>query len=82
LTAADFGLQSIDIILGMASTDGLYTVNIIPLLINPLPSPPMPTQLPDGTFEAFLLMWITANDGAEASGNLSASTVRLLASGH
>ena len=80
VTAADFGLQSLDYVTAMASQDGLYTVVCVPLLVEPYPNPPLPTQLPDGTFSSVLLKWVTAT-GAEASGDLSQSAVRLFARG-
>ena len=83
ITAQDFGLQSLDFVFGMGSTDGRYSVVIIPELIQPPPpSPPLATQLPDGTFSAALLMWMNATGGTQATGNLSQSTVRLFARGH
>ena len=80
VTAEDFGLQSLDYVTAMGSQDGLYTVVVIPLTIEPWPNPPLVTQLPDGTFSKVLLKWVTAA-GAEASGNLSLSVVRLFARG-
>ena len=80
VTAADFGLQSLDYVESMGSTDGLYSVVIIPLMIASSPIPPLVTQLPDGTFSAVLLKWVTAG-GTEASGDLSQSVVRLFARG-
>lgn len=80
ITAQDFGLQSLDFVVGMGSTDGRYTVVIVPELIESLPNPPLPTQLPDGTFSALLLAWMQLT-GGQASGNLTQSTVRLFAWG-
>lgn len=80
ITAQDFGLQSLDYVTGMGSTDGRYFVVIVPELIEPLPNPPLPTQLPDGTFSSLLLAWMQLT-GGQASGDLSKSTVRLFARG-
>lgn len=80
VTAQDFGLQSLDFVWSMGSTDGLYHVVVVPVMIIPAPGPPLPTQLPDGTFTAVLVAWYTAA-GTEASGNLSTSVVRLFARG-
>ena len=80
ITAQDFGLQSLDFVVGMGSTGGGYFAVVVPELIQPLPSPPLPTQLPDGTFAAVLLAWMQVA-GGQASGDLSKSTVRLLAIG-
>lgn len=80
ITAEDFGLQSLDFVVGMGSTDGQYLVVVVPQLIEPLTSPPLPTQLPDGTFRAALLAWLELA-GGQASGDLSKSTVRLFARG-
>lgn len=72
---SDFALQSIHIAVGMASNDGKYAVQIIPL-----PSIPMG----DGTFSQLLLMWIDLSSGQQVSSgqDLSKSTVRLLAIGN
>ena len=80
LHAADFGLQSLTFVLGMASGDGLYFPIIVPLLVEPLPNPPLPTQLPDGSFSSFILVWMQIA-GVEASGDLSESSIRLFARG-
>lgn len=80
ITAQDFGLQSLDFVIGIGSTDGLYSVIVIPELVEPMPNPPLPTQLPDGTFSALLLAWMQVA-GGQASGDLSTSTVRLFARG-
>src|SRR5215471_15505644 len=81
ITAQDFGLQSLDFVAAMGSTDGRYFVVIIPDLVEPVPNPPLPTQLPDGTFSALILAWMQVA-GGQASGDLSTSTVRLFARGH
>lgn len=81
ITAQDFGLQSLDYVTGMPSQDGKYFVLVVPLLVEPMPNPPLPTQLPDGTFSTALLMWMNVTGGTQASGNLSQSTVRLFARG-
>ena len=80
ITAQDFGLQSLDFVVGIGSTDGAYSVVIVPELIEAFPNPPLPTQLPDGTFAALRLAWMELA-GGQASGDLSASTVRLFARG-
>lgn len=72
VTAADFGLQSIDWVGVMASDNGQYSVAAIPApfnLGNPLAS--------------VALQWSVAATGAQvaAAVNLSARTVRLLAIG-
>src|SRR5215471_21711463 len=58
ITAADFGLQSLDFVIAIGSTDGSYSVIVVPELIEPVPNPPLPTQLPDGTFSALRLVWM------------------------
>jgi hypothetical protein len=82
ITAADFGLQSMDFVASMGSDDGRYYVIIIPELLVIPPGPPLPTQLPDGTFTAVHLIWIGVGAATQASGDLSASSVRLFARGH
>lgn len=81
LHAADFGLQALAFVVGVASTDGKYFPLIVPLLIEPLPNPPLPTQLPDGSFSTFILVWMNITGGGQASGNLTQSTIRLFARG-
>lgn len=81
ITAQDFGLQSLDFVTEMTSMDAKFFVLVVPLLVQPLPNPPLATQLPDGTFSAVLLAWYVVATGAEASGDLSQSTVRLFARG-
>ena len=80
ITARDFGLESLDFVVGIGSTDGRYSVVVVPELIEPVPNPPLPTQLPDGTFSAIRIAWM-ALTGGQASGNLSTSVVRLFARG-
>lgn len=72
LTAADFGLQSIDWIGAMASDDAQYSVYVAPAPFNS-----------GSPLASALLMWIEAATGAEvaAGTDLSAHTVRLLAIG-
>ena len=81
LHANDFGLQSLAFVFGMASTDGKYFPLIVPLLIEPLPNPPLPTQLPDGSFATFILVWMNVTGGGQATGDLTQSTIRLFARG-
>jgi|SRR5215471_13002155 len=81
ITAADFGLQSLEFVVSLGSTDGQYSVIVVPETTEPPPNPPLPTQLPDGTFSAVLLAWMQLG-GAQASGDLSQSAVRLFARGH
>jgi hypothetical protein len=76
ITAADFGLQSLDFVVGMGSTFGSYFVVVFPELTTPPPS----TQLPDGSFRSALLAWMDIA-GGQASGDLSQFTVRLFARG-
>jgi hypothetical protein len=82
--AQDFGLGSLTFVFGMASTDGRYFPLIVPLLVGLAPNPPLPTQLPDGSFSSALLLWMNVATGLQvASGsNLSQSTVRLFARGY
>jgi len=80
ITAQDFGLQTLDLVFGMGSTDGRYSVMVVPELIQPPPGLPSPQQLPDGTFSAVRLAWMDPA-GGQASGNLSTSIVRLFARG-
>lgn len=72
LVPQDFGLQSFDIVLGQASSDGRFAVQVVPLLSG------------DDTFDKLLLMWINLATGQQATAgqNLSQSSVRLLAIGH
>jgi len=79
VTAQDFGLQSLDFVTGMGSTDGRFFVMVVPELISPAPNP-LPTQLPDGSFSAVRLGWMQLT-GGQATGDLSTSTVRLFARG-
>lgn len=83
IAAQDFGLQSLDFVTAMASTDGKYFVLVVPNLIQPLPNPPLPTQLPDGTFSKVTLIWmdVAANQQVGSGTDLSTSTVRLFARG-
>lgn len=81
ITAQDFGLQSLEFVTAMGSNDGKMFAIVIPELFITPPSPPLPTQLPDGTFTAVLLAWM-AITGGQASGDLSDSTIRLFARGH
>ena len=80
VTASDFGLQSLELVTATGSQDGLYSVVVVPDTISPSPSPPLPTQLPDGQFGAVLLAWMQLT-GGQASGDLSTSVVRLFARG-
>lgn len=70
IRAQDFGLQSFDFVVGMASNDGLYFVAVIPLGGG-------------GEFNSVLLNWVEANpvEDVPPATNLSTSTVRLLAIG-
>ena len=82
ITAQDFGLQTgLVSVVGLASQDGKYFPLIVPLMVEPAPNPPLPTQLPDGSFSTFLLVWVDVANGGQASGDLSKSTIRLLARG-
>lgn len=77
LFPADFALQSFDIVIaGMASFDGKFAVEAIPLLTPPAPM--------DDVFQKFLLMWIDLSTMQQATTgqDLSKSSVRLLAIGH
>lgn len=81
LHAQDFGLHNgLMMVFGMASQDGKYFPLIVPLMVEPTPNPPLPTQLPDGSFSTFLLVWMNVA-GGQASGDLSQSSMRLFARG-
>lgn len=72
VTAADFGLQSIDWVGAMGSDDGSYNVSVLP------------GDFSSGSpLDSVVLLWIDAATGLEvtAGTDLSASTVRLLAIG-
>src|SRR5215467_8560245 len=47
ITAQDFGLLALDLVVSMGSTDGGHYVVVVPELVAPPPNP-LPTQLPDG----------------------------------
>ena len=72
VTAADFGLQSLDWVGAMGSDNGQYSVIVMPI--------PFASGAPLGSV---LLLWSLATSGAQAAAgaNLSARTVRLLAIG-
>lgn len=76
ISPADFALQSFDIVLGGASSDGKFAVHAIPDLTPPAPM--------DDVFANFRLMWIDLSTGQQATAgqNLGTSSVRLLAIGH
>ena len=52
---SDFGLQAFDIILSMASSDGKFAVELIPILLG------------DDTFDKMLVMWIDLASMQQAS---------------
>lgn len=81
LHANDFGLQALAFVFGMASTDGKYFPLLVPLMVEPVPNPPLPTMLPDGSFATVILVWMNVVGGGQASGDLSQSTIRLYARG-
>ena len=72
ITAADFGLQSMDWVGAMGSDNGQYAAIVFPVPF---------TQ--GSSLNSVLLMWTLAASGAQAppGANLSARTVRLLAKG-
>lgn len=72
---SDFALQSIHFAVAMASSDGKYAVEIIPV-------PSVPAG--DGTFSKLLLMWIDLSTGEQvaAGEELDDSSVRLMAVGN
>jgi len=72
ITAADFGIQSLDFIASMGSDDGQCGVHVIPAHF-----------FEGDSLTEVLLQWITLADGAEvdADTDLSDFTVRLLAIG-
>lgn len=72
VTAADFGMQSLDWIGAIGSDNGQYAVTVIPAPFNV-----------GAPFNSALLQWSLAATGAQAAAaaNLSARTVRLLAIG-
>lgn len=70
VNAQDFGLQALDFVAAMASTSGQLFVNVIPLGV--------------GEYNSVLLQWMMSGatpEEAPAAGNLSTTTVRLLAIG-
>lgn len=78
ITAQDFGLQAIDIVVAMGSNDAFASVVAIPLG----GTPEVPTMFDGGDFQLFTLMWIELSTGVQvAGGSLSSSVVRLLALG-
>lgn len=82
LHTQDFGMQGgLTFVFGIASQDGKYFPLIVPLMVQQTPNPPLPTQLPDGSFSTFLLVWMDIAGGGQASGDLSQSSIRLFARG-
>lgn len=76
LTAQDFGLQALDFVVAIGTGDGLYVGEIIPLGGNLV----IPAVFDGDDFAVFLLVWMQAT-GGEATGDLSASKMRLLGIG-
>lgn len=84
IRASDFGLQEMDFVSAMGSSDGNYAVSVIPLIpLNPGGSLSA-YRLPDGAFETCLLKWSTTvgpQEEVAAATDLSGSSVRLFAWG-
>lgn len=77
LTADDFGLQALDFVIALGTGNGLYSGVIVPLGGNLT----TPVAFAGDDFVAFLLVWKLVATGAQATGNLSASKMRLLGIG-
>lgn len=72
VTAADFGLQSLDFVSAMGSNSGQYSVTVFPAPFNP-----------GNEMHSVRLQWNVASTGAQVGSavNLSLATVRLFAVG-